>query len=82
MLLLLLAGFLLIEFKQLKPINPDNQALTLANLYFYLRKNKMLIKNEEKKPMLPRSFIKGWAPGKLTGCEDGFARLLPASQKL
>ena len=27
-------------------------------------------------------FIKGWAPCKLTGCEDSFARLLSASLQL
>ena len=27
-----------------------------------------------------RGFIKGWAPGKLTGCERDFARLLNISK--
>ena len=29
-----------------------------------------------------RGFIKGWALGKLTGCEEGFAWLLSASLQL
>jgi len=31
--------------------------------------------------MYSRGFIKGWAPGKLTGCKDDFAHLVGPSRE-
>ena len=67
-----------------KPRSADGVIFSVAKNkdYFFLTmvEGKVRLYKGELNPN--RGFIKGRALGKLTGCEDGFARLLLASMQL